>query len=113
MGKHSENPILNTLMDDVEFPDGTIRPYAANFITDNIYVQVDSEGIRTNIIDTIIDHCTDVHAVSKNDQYFITKCGRQHLRTTTAGWKLLIAMKDGSKQWFLLKDLKELNPIGT
>ena len=29
MGKHSENPILNTLMDDVEFPDGTIRPYAA------------------------------------------------------------------------------------
>ena len=68
MGKRSENPMLNTLMYDVEFSDGTIRPYAANFITDNIYVQVDSEGIRTNIIDTIIDHCTDVHAVSKNDQ---------------------------------------------
>ena len=56
MGKHSDNPILNTLMYDAEIPDGTIRPYAANAIADNIYAQVDSEGIQTNIIDAIIDH---------------------------------------------------------
>ena len=98
MGKRSENPMLNTLMYDVEFSDGTIRPYAANVIADNIYDQVDSEGIRTKIIDAIIDHCTNFHAVLKNGQYFVTKHGRQYLRKTTAGWKLLITMKDGSEQ---------------
>ena len=67
MGKHSDNPIPNTLMYDVEFPDGKIRPYTENVIADNIYAKADSEGIRTNIIDAIIDHCTDGLAVSKND----------------------------------------------
>ena len=98
MSKHSDNSILNTLMYDVEFPDGTVRPYAANVIADKIYAQVDLEGTQTNIIDTIIDHCTYGHAVLKNDQYLVTKRGRQHLRNTTAGWKLLIAMEDGSEQ---------------
>ena len=42
MGKPSDNPILNTLMYDVELPDGTIRPYSASVIADNIYAQVDS-----------------------------------------------------------------------
>ena len=106
MGKHSDNLILNTLMYDVEFPDGTIRPYTANAISNNIYAQVDLEGIRTNIIDEILDHCTYGHSVSKNYQHFITKRGRQHLRKTTEGWKLLIAMKDGTEQWFPLKYLK-------
>ena len=98
-------------MYDVEFPDTTIRPYTANVIANNIYAQVDSEGIRTNIIDAIIDHCTDGHAVSKNDQYSIKKRGRHNLRKITAGWNLLIAMKDGTEQLFPLKDVKESNPI--
>ena len=79
MGKHSDNPILNTLMYDVEFPDVTIHPYSANVISNNIYAQVDSEGIRTNIIDAIIDHCTNGNSVLKNEQYFIKKRGRQQL----------------------------------
>ena len=41
MGKHSDNTILNTLMYDVELPDGTIRLYTANVIADNIYAQID------------------------------------------------------------------------
>ena len=41
MGKNSDNPILNTLMYDVELPDGTIRLYTANVIADNIYAQID------------------------------------------------------------------------
>ena len=56
MGKHSDNLIINKLVYDVEFPDGTIRPYTVNVVTDNIYAQVDSEGIQTNISDAIINH---------------------------------------------------------
>ena len=36
MGNANIRPELNTLMYDVEFPDGEIRPYAANVIADNI-----------------------------------------------------------------------------
>ena len=97
-------------MYDVEFPDGTVLPYAANVISDNIYARFYSEGIQTNIIDAIIDHCTNGHSVSKNYQYFVTKPGRQQLHKIIAGWKLLIAMKDGREQCFPLKQLKESNP---
>ena len=79
MGKHSDNQILNTLMYDVESPDGKIRLYTENVISNNINDRDDSEGIRTNIIDAIIDHCTNENAVLKNEQYFITKRGRQQL----------------------------------
>ena len=33
------------------------------------------------------------------------------MRKTTAGWNRLIAMKDGTEQWFPLKYVKESNPI--
>ena len=32
VGTYSENPMLNTLMCDMEFPDGATKPYAANMI---------------------------------------------------------------------------------
>jgi hypothetical protein len=40
IGNANINPILNTIMYEVEFPDGEIKPYAANVIADNIYSQV-------------------------------------------------------------------------
>ena len=44
------DPFLNTLMYDVEFPDGEIREYAANVIMENIYSQVDVEGYRYQLL---------------------------------------------------------------
>ena len=44
-GIHSDNTILNTLRYNLEFPDVIVCPYAANVIADNIYAQVNSEGI--------------------------------------------------------------------
>ena len=32
IGKYDSNPILNNMVYDVEFPDGTIRAYGANMI---------------------------------------------------------------------------------
>ena len=36
VGTYYENPILNTLMYDVEVPDGATNPYAANMIAENV-----------------------------------------------------------------------------
>ena len=41
---YNENPLLNSIIYDVEFPDGQIKEYAANVIAQNMYSQVDSEG---------------------------------------------------------------------
>ena len=43
-GIFNENPILNSIIYDVEFPDGTIREYAANIIAENIYSSLDEHG---------------------------------------------------------------------
>ena len=40
IGNANVRPELNTLMYEVEFPDGEIRPYAANIIADNIWTRL-------------------------------------------------------------------------
>ena len=37
---YSDNPMLNTLMYDVDLPDGAINPYDANMIPENIHSAV-------------------------------------------------------------------------
>ena len=67
-------PMFNTILYDVEFPNGAVKLYAANVIVDNIYEQVDSEG--SNSVKSIIDYLADENAVSKENQFFIGKNGR-------------------------------------
>ena len=40
----NENPLLNTLIYDFEFPDVNIKKYEDNIIAENILVNYDSEG---------------------------------------------------------------------
>ena len=111
IGTHDDNPILNTIVYDVEFPDGMIRQYSANVIAENMYSQVDSEGYQFALLDSIIDYDTDERAVTKSNMYVVTKRGRRRMRKTTVGWKLLVRWKDGSENWFTLAEMKESNPI--
>ena len=111
VGTYDNNPMLNTVIYDVEFPDGAVKQYAANTIAENMYAQVDSEGFQYTLLDSIIDYATNDRAVSKANKYFVTRQGTRRLRHTTAGWKLLVLWKDGSEQWIPLKDLKESHPI--
>jgi hypothetical protein len=110
-GRHSDDQMLNTLLYDVEFPNGEVKQYAANLIAENMYSQVDSEGFQYNLLHEIIDHQRDESAVSKEDMYIVTNRGAKRLRQTTVGWKLLVVWRDGSDQWIPLKDLKESNPL--
>jgi hypothetical protein len=111
VGTYDSNPLLNTMLYDVEFPDGAIREYSANIIAENIYAQVDTEGHSYNILDGIVDYKKESNATSKSDKYIMTKSGQRRLRKSTAGWKLLVAWKDGSEQWIPLSVMKESNPI--
>ena len=47
VGTYSDNPMLNTLIYDMEFPDGSTKPYAANIIAENIHKYVYLDGHRS------------------------------------------------------------------
>lgn len=111
VGLFNENPLLNTIIYDVEFPDGMVRQYAANTIAENILSQVDEDGHSHNVIEAVIDYSTDGHAVQKGNEYVVTKRGRKRVRHTTAGWKLLVLWKSGYEEWVSLKRMKEFYPI--
>ena len=53
---YNKNPILDTRVYDVMFPDGAVCQYAANIIAENLYSQVDSNSHHTLILKEITDH---------------------------------------------------------
>ena len=64
---YSDNPMLNTLMYDVEFPDGATNPYTANIISENIHNFVYSDGHRSRTFGDILNYCKTTNAVTIAD----------------------------------------------
>ena len=111
VGTYRHDPMLNSMVYDVEFPDGEIKEYSANIIAQNMYAQVDANGHHHTLLDSIVDYQKLDNAVDKADQYLTTKTGTKRTCQTTKGWNLLVSWKDGSQQWVPLKIMKESNPI--
>ena len=111
---YHDNPFLNTITYDVEFPDGQVKECGANIIAENMLTQVDSDGYSLSLMDSIIDHQRDMsQAILIEDKYITTKSGQKWLWKTTKGWKLLIKWKDISKVWINLAEMKEVHPVET
>ncbi|MGH7954979.1 MAG: hypothetical protein ACREOZ_03375 [Gloeomargaritales cyanobacterium] len=111
IGRHNRNPILDTRIYNVEFPDGHVQEFAANVIAESLYSQVDDEGNQYMIMQEIIDHEKDKTAVDKDDMWIRSANGTKRKRTTTKGWALTILWKDGSTTKEPLRNLKESNPV--
>lgn len=110
-GKYDDNPLMNSVIYECEFDDGTIKEYAANVIAENMLTQVDEDGFTITLLDGIVDCRKNETAVSKEDGYVVTKRGQKKPRKTTAGWDLLIKWKDGSEEWIPLRVMKESHPV--
>ena len=95
VGTYYDNPMLNTLMYGVEFPDGATKPYAANMISDNINNSVDLDGHLSRPFGEILNYCKTANDVAIADATAVGRNGQRYERKTTAGWNLLIGMKDG------------------
>jgi hypothetical protein len=76
-GKASANPILNTRTYNVEFPDGRIEEYTANVIAENMYAQCDEEVNQFLMLQNIVGHNTDGHAVERADMYIKVGSNKQ------------------------------------
>ena len=107
IGTYNNNPILDTRVYDVMFPDGAVQQYSANIIAENLYSQVDEEGHRYQLMEGIVMHRRDGSAVTKEEAYD----SRGKMRLTTKGWDLCVAWKDGTSSWLPLKEIKNSFPI--
>jgi hypothetical protein len=113
-GSYADNPMLNSIVYEVEFPDGQTKEYAANTIAENMLSQVDSDGYSTTLIQGIVDFRKDEStAIPKSNKWVTTARGQRRLRKSTVGWKLLVQWRDGSETWIPLKDMKESHPVET
>lgn len=63
------NPVLDTRIYKVQFPDRKVEEYMANMFAENIYSQVDAEGNHCLIFQEITDHKKDHTAVLMDDKW--------------------------------------------
>ena len=91
--KYDRNPMLNTMVYDVEFPDGTICKYRANVIADNMYSQVDYEGFLHSILSGILDLAKDSASVQKGDQYIIINSGQRCMQKINCWMELTYSLE--------------------
>ena len=89
----------------VGYPDGTTEQLAANIIAENMLSQVDSEVHHYQVLTEVNNNKKDDSATAKVDGFIKSSSGNLHRKRTTCVWKLLVEWKDGSVDWFPLKDL--------
>ena len=104
------NPILDSRVYEVEFPDGEVTALTANVIADAMFSQCDEDGNEYILLEELVDWRKDGNALSMEDQKIVVK-GRPSLRRSTAGWQICCQWKDGSTSWEKLSDLKESHPV--
>ena len=86
IGTYDDNPLLNTMVYEVEFPDGQIKEYSANLIVENMLTQVDEDGYTITMMEGIVDyHKDDAVAISKSDGFITTRSGQRRRRKSTQG----------------------------
>jgi hypothetical protein len=111
-GIYDSNPLINTMVYEVEFDDGDVVEYSANSIAENMLRQIDSEGFAITMLASIVDFRKDeAVAVTQTDGWVVTKRGNKMKWKTTQGWKLLVRWKDDSETWVPFKDLKASHPV--
>jgi hypothetical protein len=111
IGTFNENPLLNTLLYECEFNDGTMKEYAVNTIASNIFMESDVDGFSSSLLYHIVDHKCSGEAIRMADKYITMTTGTRRMCQTTVGWKFLVEWANGSRQWIDLKILKESNPV--
>jgi hypothetical protein len=87
-GLANTNSMLYNRPYEIEFPDGSSDEYSANVISDNMYTQCDEEGNKFNIMESIVDHTTDGHAMERGDMYI--KHGSNKQVSNTIGWHVCV-----------------------
>ena len=111
VGTYDPNPIVDSRVYEVMFPDGTVSQYSANIIAESLYSEVDEDGRVSQVLDEIIDVEEMPDAIQEPDGFIRDKNGSEKRIVTTKGWNFKVRWKDGDSSWIPLKDMKESYPV--
>ena len=110
VGRKHSNPILDSRVFTVEFPDGEQKDIGYNILAEHLHSQMDDEGNVYKLFRGIIGHRKKAGAVDKADQY--RQVGNKQVKKKTlAGWDIEVEWVDGSSSWFPLKEVKNSNSV--
>ena len=65
VGTYHKNPIINTLVYDVKFPEEEMKEYSANIISENLLAKVNNKGFMLTVFGIILDYFKDGIAIEK------------------------------------------------
>ena len=111
LGVYNEDPMLDSRIYEVMFPDGTINQYSSNLIAESIWSEVDADGRRQQLMEEIVGFEKGPEALSKEEGYITSGNGQKKKIKTTKGFNLLFRWTDGQQSWVALKDAKESYPV--
>ena len=107
--KHA-NPILDSRVFVVEFPDGEWKDISYNILAEHLHAQMDDEGNIYKLFHGIIGHRKKAGAVDKANQ-FRQVGNKQVKKKTLARWDIEVEWVDGTSSWFPLKEVKNSNSV--
>ena len=107
IGTYNANPLLDTQVYEVEFPDGLIQQYSANLIAESVHMECDEEGRSHQMMQEIVECRKDADALNIGEEFITTNNGAKSRIKTTKRWKFLVKWFDGQESWVPLKDIKE------
>ena len=77
------------------FNDGSTQQLTANRLALAMFDNVDSNGHKSKMLDSIVRHRATDAAVPLSDGYITSNKGRKTKKVTTKGWDFLIQWRDG------------------
>ena len=112
VGSPHSNPIFDSRVYELEFPDGRVEEYSTNVLVENLIAQTDNDGWDVGLLDEILDFRKDDSiAILKESGYITSANGQKKPIVTTKGWDELVKWKDQSTNWVPISLAKESNPV--
>ena len=85
IGTAHSNPLLDSRLYEVEFPDGSYTDYAANVIIENLFDQMDDHGRTVLEMSEVVDHRKNDEAIEIKDSWIEMENGIKKRKITTKG----------------------------
>ncbi len=82
VGTYHHNPLLNTRVYLVQFPDGHVAEFRANMISEAIYNHIDDDGGEELLFADIIGHTKDSTAITQEAALIIREAEQKKPRCT-------------------------------
>ena len=107
IGISADNPILYTIIYEVEYADGYKTVMTANEIASSLFYQVDQDGQCFVLFNAIIYLRTEDTQIKERESFIHVSNGNKRRRETAKRWEICIQWKDWSSIWNQVKYVKE------